>query len=51
MSTVDEIIALLKRFPGDKPVRVDLPDGDFYRLSNEVEYDNEEDEVVIRAYD
>lgn len=51
MVTVDEIITLLKKFPGDKPVRIDLPDGDFYRLSNETSYDNEEDEVVIRAYD
>lgn len=49
--TVDELIALLKKFPGDKTIFIQLEGGNLYRPSNEIRYDSDEDEVIINAYD
>ena len=49
--TVDELITLLKKLPGDKTILIKLEDGNLYRPSNEICYDSDEDEVIINAYD
>lgn len=49
--TVDDMIKILKTLPGDKTIFIQLEGGNFYRPSNEIRYDSDEDEVIINAYD
>lgn len=51
MLTVGELISLLKKFPSDKDIRVDISETDFVRLSHDIRYDSDDDDVVIEAFD